>query len=140
MTTEASMTETFDASASSVRVARRFVERHLEEHGRHDAVPDALLVVSELATNAVEHGGTPFDVMVEVRDHSVVLEVTDGSAVLPTRRDAATDEERGRGLQLVAALAADCGVRGSARGGKSVWAALDTVAVRRAAGGGFPPG
>ena len=52
-----------------------------------------------------------------------VCEVSDGSPVIPEPRTADLDDERGRGLAIVAALAADSGVN-VRPGGKTTWFAL----------------
>ncbi|MFJ6723616.1 SpoIIE family protein phosphatase [Streptomyces sp. NPDC091281] len=99
---------------------------------------DAILVVSELVTNAVVHAGTEVDVDCRLETApaagaagpdgpAVVVEVTDHH---PSRapRDGAPEAsyetpEYGRGLRLVAALAEAWGVT-YRRGTKSVWARL----------------
>jgi len=48
---------------------------------RFDATPGA---VRELATNAVRHANTPFDVVVETNGH-IRIEVEDGSTTAPGR-------------------------------------------------------
>lgn len=95
-------------------------------------VEDAALVVSELVTNAVRHGRVPGR-LVELRlvydlEKSVTVEVSDTGDGRPSP-DAAppaavpASAESGRGLPLVAALAAEWGVRDRVVG-KTVWARL----------------
>lgn len=86
----------------------------------HDA---AVLMTSELATNALLHGRVPVEVRVARAARRVVLEVSDGSSHGPQRRRAAEDEEGGRGLELVSACASRWGVRMTATG-KTVWCEL----------------
>ncbi|MFE9673269.1 SpoIIE family protein phosphatase [Streptomyces sp. NPDC006259] len=94
---------------------------------------DAILVVSELVTNAVVHAGTDVDLLCRLEAApepdacAVVVEVTDHH---PSRtpRDGGPDTphetpEYGRGLRLVAALADAWGVT-YRRGAKTVWARL----------------
>ncbi|MET9500686.1 SpoIIE family protein phosphatase [Streptomyces sp. NPDC006622] len=94
---------------------------------------DAILVVSELVTNAVVHAGTDVDLLCRLEAApepdacAVVVEVTDHH---PSRtpRDGGPDTphetpEYGRGLRLVATLADAWGVT-YRRGAKTVWARL----------------
>ncbi|MFI6039898.1 SpoIIE family protein phosphatase [Streptomyces sp. NPDC051315] len=92
---------------------------------------DAVLVVSELVTNAVVHAGTDLDLVCRLEEEpetcAVVVEVTDHH---PSRapRDGTPDSpyetpEYGRGLRLVATLADAWGVT-YRRGTKTVWARL----------------
>ncbi|MFI7245832.1 ATP-binding protein [Streptomyces qinglanensis] len=102
-----------------------------------DAADDAVLLLSELTTNAVVHtrclpdaellcratlasGETPAAALlrIEVHDHA---EGDDR----PRLKNSEAADEGGRGLCIVAALAADWGVRpSSATGGNAVWATL----------------
>ncbi|MFI1996181.1 ATP-binding protein [Actinoplanes sp. NPDC020271] len=63
----------------------------------------AAVVVSELVTNAVRHGGGCIALHVEAHDQQVVVSVADGSSVVPRRRD--PDDVGGRGIALIEALA-----------------------------------
>jgi anti-sigma regulatory factor (Ser/Thr protein kinase) len=76
----------------------------LAEAGQTDgSVLDvAMVVVSELASNAVEHARTPFEVAVETAP-GLRITVADGSPVLPARRDAGPLEVSGRGLMMLEA-------------------------------------
>lgn len=89
-----------------------------------DAAEVAVLLVSELVTNAHQHAGGPAVVDVVVDDRSLRVAVADDDPTLPTQRDAAPYDERGRGLMLVDALASRWGAT-RADGGKSVWFELD---------------
>ena len=68
-------------------------------------VDDLLLAASEAATNAVEHAQDPteefFDVLLEVADREVTITVRDHGRW----RDGPATPHRGRGLQMMAALA-----------------------------------
>ncbi len=81
----------------------------------------AAVVVSELVTNAVRHGGGAVAFTVESHDEQVVLCVADGSSVVPRHRD--PDDVGGRGLAVIEALSTGWGVRDH-QGGKQVWVRL----------------
>ena len=111
---------------SDVGEARRFVSQHLVAHSLPDMVGDATLVVSELASNAVQHARTSFGVTISGQDSGVEIAVSDGTwDTTPTTFHAHAFGLGGRGLLVVENLSTDWGVRGSADGGKSVWANLD---------------
>ncbi len=90
-----------------------------------EVVDDAKLVLTELVTNAQLHGLAPIELRVERRGAGARVEVRDASTrsvVLPVQDDGAMT---GRGLRLVAALAAAWGVDPVPDGaGKVVWAEL----------------
>ena len=93
--------------AASVRVARRRLRDTLQREGVGEAVVyDATLVLSELVSNAVQHGRPDRDGRLEVSwslEHErLVLEVTDhGLTSMPTTRPQDLDADRGRGLVIV---------------------------------------
>ncbi|MBO4253886.1 ATP-binding protein [Streptomyces sp. NPDC002144] len=114
---------------ASVGLARRRVRDHLADwgHGPDDpALTDALLLVSELATNVVRHGPLrerEFEVAVTaLADGSCLIEVSDEGQLEPRLRVVGEWEETGRGLHLVEAVAAAWGVWTRGRHGKTVWA------------------
>jgi hypothetical protein len=102
--------------------ARHFVTQVLGSHGPAGVAEPAAVVVTELATNAVLHAGTPFTVTILARPRGVRVVVTDGSPRLPVRREAGSAHPGGRGLRLVDALSADWGAHLAADGAKQVWA------------------
>ena len=121
---------TFDPVGRSVAVARAFVRDTLQAWGFADVVDDAVVLTSELVTNAVIHAGTAADVQclryetavrVEVADHYPEREVP---IQVRGRQFRDTDSEGGRGLLLCAALASRWGVEYTAAG-KHVWFQLD---------------
>ncbi|AQT70721.1 hypothetical protein B1K54_02345 [Streptomyces sp. fd1-xmd] len=92
-------------------------------------VADVLTVVSELVSNAVRHAGGVTDFRVTVRPGQVVVEVSDGSALLPHLRPASPHTPGGFGWRVVKTLAPGTFVR-SHRRGKTVIAALPVPTVR----------
>jgi anti-sigma regulatory factor (Ser/Thr protein kinase) len=108
--------------------ARRAVTAVLAGWGFRDEswLDSAAIVVSELVTNAVRHGGGCVELRVECHDHRVTLSVADGSSVVPRRRD--PDDQGGRGLALIEAMSAGWGVQDH-QGGKRVWVELDPCAT-----------
>ncbi|GAB1688301.1 ATP-binding protein [Krasilnikovia sp. M28-CT-15] len=104
--------------------ARRAVTAVLGSWGFHDPVwlETAAIVVSELVTNAVRHGGGAVALAVEAHDERVVLCVADGSSVVPRHREPGGDG--GRGLAVIEALAARWDVRDH-QGGKQVLVQLE---------------
>ncbi|MFC5181977.1 ATP-binding protein [Actinomadura harenae] len=118
----------YPAVPSAVGIARKSTEHVLGARGfPPPLVEDAGLVVCELVTNAVRAaGGTTLRLTVAVdAPGSVTLEVRDSSPAVPDRRSPGPDDPGGRGLVIVAALAARYGVRREADG-KTVFAVLRT--------------
>jgi anti-sigma regulatory factor (Ser/Thr protein kinase) len=123
----------FPASTASVRGARQFVEGTLSP-----LVPalceTAMLLVSELATNAIIHGASEFDVSVVYPTPSgrLRIEVADGDPtppVSPSAQRSPHTEPHGRGLLLVATLSGKWGVQPfRRRAGKTVWFELSPTA------------
>lgn len=97
--------------------------RQLSAWGLTRITDDVELVVSELVANAVEHAGGVRSIALTALNGCVRVEVSDGDPTPPTLRMADPTQPRGRGLQLVAAVSQDWGVR-PADGGKVVWAEL----------------
>jgi anti-sigma regulatory factor (Ser/Thr protein kinase) len=89
-----------------------------------EMLDDALLLISELVTNAVLHGGPPIVLAIDCDGEGLHVRVRDGSPAEPRRRSADADAEGGRGLTLVELLTTTWGVAPVAdqRGpGKEVW-------------------
>ncbi|MFG3052709.1 SpoIIE family protein phosphatase [Kitasatospora sp. NPDC048239] len=102
--------------------ARALVSGVLTEWGLEEQVFVAELVVSELVTNAIRYGRAPVRLRV-VRHDAVTFEVFDASATAPRLRHARITDEGGRGLFLIAQMAARWGAR-YVPDGKIVWAEL----------------
>ena len=111
------------ADDRAAALARRFVSETLEGLGVE--LPEtAVLLASELVTNALLHGAPPLHIEVLATPEGVRVAVTDGHPDLPTLRVAGQEDEHGRGLLLVEALAARWGVDANPPG-KSVWFELE---------------
>jgi anti-sigma regulatory factor (Ser/Thr protein kinase) len=111
---------TLPATPASAGEARRFVASALAEAGLPDLADAATLVVSELVANAILHTGTPIDVVVSVHGDHARLEVHDGSAQLPVRKNYSNMSGTGRGIRMVERMAASWGAELTSRG-KVVW-------------------
>ncbi|MFF5885204.1 SpoIIE family protein phosphatase [Streptomyces sp. NPDC012589] len=104
------------AAVSGVRAA---VVRTLDDWGLSVLAPVTELIVGELAANAVRHAAPPVRVRL-IRDRALICEVSDGSSTSPHLRRAASTDEGGRGLFMVARLADRWGTRYTPQG-KVVW-------------------
>ena len=99
--------------------ARRAMGGHLAA-----VADDAALVLTELVTNALLHGGPPVRLRLRELPAGVRLEVADRGADLPVAARRSSVAMTGRGLALVDALTRSWGVDEDERGGKVVWAEL----------------
>ncbi|MFF7970367.1 SpoIIE family protein phosphatase [Streptomyces sp. NPDC007905] len=99
---------------------RERCRKTLQEWGLEETAFTTELIVSELVTNAIRYGSPPIGVRL-LRGRSLICEVSDGSGTLPRLRRAATTDEGGRGLFLVAQFAQRWGTRYTTRG-KVIWA------------------
>ena len=84
---------------------------------------DAILLVSEMVTNAIVHGRAPIHLrLLHAREH-LLVEVDDMATAVPRKLRPTANDIHGRGLQLVAMMADEWGTR-PIHDGKSVWCAL----------------
>ncbi|MFF7976221.1 ATP-binding protein [Streptomyces sp. NPDC007905] len=124
------------SAASEVGKARAAVGEALLSWGcPSGVVDDSRLLVSELLANAIKYAPdtwTTLDLM-QIGDR-LLVEVTDGSAAQPVVHQAGPQEEQGRGMFLVQAIASAWGARRDRRGRKTTWC---TVAIDGS--GGTPP-
>lgn len=105
---------------AAVGEVRASVTRQLAQWGLDDMAFATELILSELVTNAIRYGSGPIQVRV-LRDRSLICEVFDSSSTSPHLRYAASTDEGGRGLFLVAQLAERWGTRYTPAG-KVIWA------------------
>ncbi|WP_431040682.1 ATP-binding protein [Streptomyces sp. P1-3] len=130
---------TLPSAPASVAEARSYVTGVLADWGlpaAAEATDTVRLIVSELATNAVQHtfGQSPtFTVDVRLdRDRHLRIGVTDSHPRWPKRLPAAVQQDNGRGLVIIRSLTAESGgrffVTPTPEGGKTVWIALPWTA------------
>ncbi|MDQ1039925.1 anti-sigma regulatory factor (Ser/Thr protein kinase) [Streptomyces sp. V3I8] len=129
---------TLAAVPSAASCARALTTALLRWWGSPQVLDDALLVVSELVTNAVNATGPDtsdpkwsdvkaehvLGVQLRLVDMSLFIEVWDRSLAAPEMREQSAEAESGRGLLLVEALAKNWGTFRPPAGGKIMWAEL----------------
>ncbi|HEY9371755.1 SpoIIE family protein phosphatase [Streptomyces sp.] len=111
------------ADPAAVGRVRQAASAQLAAWGLDAIVFTTELILSELVTNAIRYGGEPIRVRL-LRDRGLIIEVSDSSSTSPHLRYAATTDEGGRGLFLVAQLAERWGTRYTERG-KVIWAEME---------------
>ncbi|MGI5139904.1 MULTISPECIES: SpoIIE family protein phosphatase [unclassified Streptomyces] len=105
---------------TAVADARSLALRRVHEWGLDGLAFSTELIISELVTNAIRHGTPPIRLRL-IRDRMLIIEVSDASSTSPHIRRAATTDEGGRGLFLVAQCSHRWGTRYHATG-KTIWA------------------
>jgi GAF domain-containing protein/anti-sigma regulatory factor (Ser/Thr protein kinase) len=108
------------ADPALVGEVRASAIRRLADWGLDEAAFAAELILSELVTNAIRHGAGPIRVRL-LHDRTLICEVSDTSNTAPHLRRAASTDEGGRGLFLVAQLSQTWGTRYLSEG-KVIWA------------------
>jgi DNA-binding NarL/FixJ family response regulator len=109
---------------TSAAEARRFVTATVAEWELAELLDDALLVASELATNAVTHAESTCRIRLSLNPTSLRIDVIDTGAGTPEPQPESATEEHGRGLHLIDALAHAWGLEQIPGDGKVVWAEL----------------
>ncbi|MFD4795013.1 ATP-binding protein [Streptomyces anulatus] len=100
---------------------RRIARAGLEKWAPH-LTDTALLLLSELVTNAFQHGhGSAVGIRLYLGTRHFVIEVRGGSSTGPISREPDPDAEHGRGLILVDSLADAWGV---SEDGDTTWCAI----------------
>lgn len=98
-------TESLPKSPSSAAAARRMLDRLAGELDR-DTLDDARLLISELVTNAFEHGDGEIEVRLSCEQGLLRVEVLDGGpGFTPRPRGPDSPTEGGWGLHFVDRLA-----------------------------------
>ena len=121
----------FEAVSASAGEAREFIRCALEAWDCDDPDEIAVLLTSEVVSNAVRHAATALALDVSLDDDSLLLriEVRDSDSRLPVLHRPSIDATGGRGILLVDTLARRWGARPE-DGGKVVW--FELAARRRA--------
>jgi anti-sigma regulatory factor (Ser/Thr protein kinase) len=113
--------ESFPPEARSVGDARRFVRSTFRGLAADDAVETAVLLTSELVTNAVLHACSIVQVVLTNPRGALRAAVSDSSPHMPVVKPVSgSSGESGRGLQLIDRLAEKWGVE-VGHPGKTVW-------------------
>ncbi len=113
--------QSFNLKRSSVGASRKFVGEAVADLPveLQEAV---VLMVSELATNAIVHAVTGFEVCIDRKGSKLRVEVTDLGGGRPELRAPSSDDPHGRGLQIVKTLSDKWGiVEMTSEKGKTVW-------------------
>ncbi len=110
---------TLSPKLTSVRHARSVIAEPMRRWGLEELIPTTELLVSELVTNAVRYSRGEVTLRL-VNEKALVCEVLDNSAALPRLRQAGSEDENGRGLQVVRRLSKRWGARRTPTG-KVVW-------------------
>jgi anti-sigma regulatory factor (Ser/Thr protein kinase) len=113
------------ADPGSAAVARSMIRQALLSRGFDEIADDVLLMAGELVANAVTHGGGPVTVELafsdgQARQPELACAVSDSSPRLPEPGQPGLLDESGRGLAIVARLAAAAGARRTGAG-KTAW-------------------
>ncbi|MGA2210782.1 MAG: ATP-binding protein [Acidimicrobiales bacterium] len=117
---------TFPAVAESVRAARQFAAEVLPPLPQ-SLLDTVLIMVSELASNSVEHADTEFTLSIEHSGGRIRVQATDSGSGEAVLRHPGPTEARGRGLLVIDQLSDDWGVIQAADGtGKTIWCSLNT--------------
>jgi anti-sigma regulatory factor (Ser/Thr protein kinase) len=124
---------TFPGVPASAGRTRKFVRSALAAAGREEVTDVAVLLASELVSNAVLHAGTVIEVVVRVLPQRLGIEVHDQGGGQPVRRRYSATSGTGRGLVLVEELAHDWGTV-LTESGKFVWFELPLARQEPAAG------
>ena len=112
------------------KVARAVIQEYLTGDVTQDELSDVRLIMSELVTNAVVHGGGPITLRLTVEGELIRGEVVDeGGGFEREIRERGPDEIGGRGLLLVTSLAHRWGVY---EGSSHVWFELGRAGANRA--------
>ncbi|NEM08961.1 ATP-binding protein [Geodermatophilus normandii] len=112
-------------SARSVPVARHLVREVLRAWRAPQDTGDVALLVTEVVANVVDHVGGDglLALELEYSDGWLRIAVSDGSAIRPVVGELRGDQPRGRGMQIVDAIADHWGVE-DVDDGKRVWFVL----------------
>jgi anti-sigma regulatory factor (Ser/Thr protein kinase) len=113
----------FESDPQMAVVARQFVRDRLEIWEATSHIDTAVLVTSELVTNAVLHARTAVTLRLAMTGDLIRIEVFDENPRLPVLVPCPPEATSGRGLALISALSSAWGME-HRDGGKTVWAEI----------------
>ena len=114
----------FNERVETTRDARSWLAAFLRNWGiAAPVIADAILVASELVTNALRHGAGAAVVRASIRESVIRLSVTDSGDDLPEQQSIDLGRVGGLGLHVVERVSEDWGVA-AFPGGKTVWALI----------------
>jgi anti-sigma regulatory factor (Ser/Thr protein kinase) len=126
-TTDEALSCRLDNRDQAVAEARHLVTSYLgDRRVAQTLVADAALATSELVTNALRYGRPPVVLRLRLEGADVMIEVRDDATYQPRKLRPGEEDEHGRGLQIVAALATRWGTRPT-ENGKAVWCVLSAA-------------
>ncbi|MGQ5637418.1 MULTISPECIES: amino acid permease [unclassified Streptomyces] len=108
---------------AAVATVRTAVGKQLSDWDLPDLAFTSELIVSELVTNAIRYVGGPIGVRL-IRDRALICEVSDAGHTSPNLRHAASEDEGGRGLFIIAQMTHRWGTRYTPTG-KTIWTEQD---------------
>lgn len=114
-----------EPTLESPREARQLLRQFLNDIGRSNWLDAGELAISEIVTNGSLHGHTAMEVRLIAYEDRAYVEVRDSNSSMPLQRDYDSEATTGRGMALVSAITAECGVSSLGSDGKVVWFCLD---------------
>lgn len=140
MTTSLVWSQVLSADDLAPRNARQYARLACAGVASLRLIDDVALVVSELVTNAAQHGQGQISLVLRVSPDEVFVTVQDhGLSLGSSPRAAEPFEEHGRGLVIIAEIASSWGVHSLGKAGKLVWCVVHAPA-RVANAGWTSPG
>jgi PAS domain S-box-containing protein len=110
-----------DDTVDSAATARGFTAGVLEQAGCREIIDTAVLLVSELVTNALRHARPPYALVLDLTSEYLECRVEDSEDAVPSPAASGELAESGRGLLLLEALATEWGTRDRGSAGKTTW-------------------
>jgi CheY-like chemotaxis protein len=114
----------------SVARSRRFVDLWCRAWGVDDVLESVTLVVSELVTNAIAHGGGIRELRLGLLDGVVRVEVADRGMGVPQIPPSSILDDGGRGLRIVSKSARAWGIDDTGAERKVIWAEIAALSAR----------
>jgi anti-sigma regulatory factor (Ser/Thr protein kinase) len=111
-------------NSAAIGTARRFAAAFLRSHEQEELVDTVVLLVSEVVTNAILHGGSGAELRLILSGQALRAEVRDPSSALPAVKRYSVTATTGRGMMIVEALATSWGSEEDGTG-KVVWFSVD---------------